>query len=56
MSANLRQLGFQTQLVYGNLDWALAETQLIRGVNIAFAERFVDTLLGKESMKAIFQS
>ena len=31
MSANLRQLGFQIQLVYANLDWQLAECQLITG-------------------------
>ena len=31
MSANLRQLGFPIQLVYANLDWNLAECQLITG-------------------------
>ena len=31
MSANLRQLGFQIQLVYANLNWQLAECQLITG-------------------------
>ncbi len=41
MSANLRQLGFDVQLVYGNLDWALAEAQLLRGVNVAFAARML---------------
>ena len=32
MSANLRQLGFPIQLVYANLDWNLAECQLITGI------------------------
>ncbi len=39
MSANLRQLGFPAQLVYGNLDWALAEEQLLRSAGVAFAHR-----------------
>jgi hypothetical protein len=39
MSANLRQLGFRVEFVYGNLDWALAETKLISGIRIAFAIR-----------------
>ena len=30
MSATLRQLGFSIELVYGNLDWALAETHLTK--------------------------
>ena len=38
MSATLRQLGFDTELVYGNLDWNLAETQLLRGVRISFTQ------------------
>ena len=41
MTTTLRQLGFQAQLVYGNLDWALAETQLLRGVAVAFASRYM---------------
>ncbi len=41
MAANLRQLGFPAQLVYGNLDWVLAEAQLLRGVGVAFAHRFL---------------
>ena len=41
MSATLRQLGFSIELVYGNLDWALAETQILRGVRTAFAKRFL---------------
>ena len=41
MSATLRQLGFSIELVYGNLDWALAETQLLRGVRVAFAKSFL---------------
>jgi len=41
MSATLRQLGFPIELVYGNLDWALAERQLLRGVHVAFAKSFL---------------
>ena len=42
MSANLRQLGFQIQLVYANLDWQLAEVQLLKGVHVAFAYSFLN--------------
>ena len=28
--ATLRQLGFQCEFVYGNMDWTIAETQLVR--------------------------
>ena len=41
MSATMRQLGFETQLVYGNLDWALAEAQLLSGVEVSFASRYL---------------
>ena len=41
MTANLRQLGFTVQMVFGNLDWHLAECQLISGVQIAFASRYL---------------
>ena len=41
MSATLRQLGFPIELVFGNLDWALAERQLLRGVHVAFAKSFL---------------
>ncbi len=41
MSATLRQLGFEVETVFANLDWQLAEVQLIRGVRIAFAKRFL---------------
>ena len=33
MSATLRQLGFKIELVYANLDWQLAEVQLLKGVH-----------------------
>ncbi len=42
MSANLRQLGFPLEIVYGNLDWQMAEAQLCRGVHISFARRFLN--------------
>lgn len=41
MTATLRQLGFPVQFVFGNLDWALAETQLLKAVDVAFASRYV---------------
>jgi hypothetical protein len=41
MAATLRQLGFDLELVYANLDWSLAEVQLLRGVHVAFATRFL---------------
>ena len=41
MTATMRQLGFKAQFVYGNLDWALAEAQLFKGVGVAFAARLV---------------
>ncbi len=41
MGANLRQLGYPCQLVYGNLDWALAERQLLRSTGVAFAHRYL---------------
>ena len=41
MSSNLRQLGYPCQLVYGNLDWVLAEEQLMRGVAVAYADRYL---------------
>ena len=41
MSATLRQLGFKIELVYGNLDWQLAEVQLLKGVHVSFAYSFL---------------
>merc|ERR1712029_296093 len=41
MSANLKQLGFSVQFVYGNLDWQLSECQLLTGVWTSFATRFL---------------
>ena len=41
MAATLRQLGFATELVFGNLDWHLTEVQLLRGVHVAFALRYL---------------
>ena len=41
MSATLRQLGFKIELVYANLDWQLAEVQLLKGVHVSFAYSFL---------------
>ena len=41
MAATLNQLGFKTEIVFGNLDWHLTEVQLLRGVHVAFAKRFL---------------
>ena len=41
MCANLKQLGFAVQLVYANLDWNLAECQLLGGVWSSFATRYL---------------
>ena len=41
MAATLRQLGFVTELVFGNLDWHLTEVQILQGVHVAFALRFL---------------
>ena len=41
MSATLRQLGFKVELVYANLDWQLAEVQLLKGVHVSFAYSFL---------------
>lgn len=41
MAANLVQLGFPIQLVYGNLDWQLAEVQLLRGIRVSFAMNYL---------------
>ena len=45
MSATLRQLGFKIELVYANLDWQLAEVQLLKGVHVSFAYSFFYKLL-----------
>ena len=39
MSATLRQLGRQVELVYNNLDWEAAERSLRRAINVGFACR-----------------
>eukprot|EP01065_Artemidia_motanka_P000824 TRINITY_DN10390_c0_g1_i1.p1 TRINITY_DN10390_c0_g1~~TRINITY_DN10390_c0_g1_i1.p1 ORF type:complete len:488 (+),score=145.84 TRINITY_DN10390_c0_g1_i1:86-1549(+) len=39
--ATLRQLGKPFELVYSNLDWDLAQSQLTRGVRVSFAARFM---------------
>jgi len=39
--ATLRQLGRPFELVYGNLDWALAQRQLEDGIAVAFATRML---------------
>jgi len=39
MSATLRQLGRQVEMVYNNLAWDMAEKSLKRAVNIGFASR-----------------
>jgi len=41
MASNLRQLGFPAQVVYGNLDWKLAEEQLGRAIRVAFTVRYL---------------
>ena len=41
MASTLKQLGFVMELVYGNLDWHLTEVQLLKGVHVAFALRFL---------------
>ncbi len=41
MAATLQQLGFNTEVVYANLDWQLVEIQLLRGVHVAFAKRYL---------------
>ena len=41
MCANLKQLGFPVQFVYGNLDWQLAENQLLGGIWTSFATRYL---------------
>ena len=41
MAATLNQLGFKAEIVFGNLDWHLTEVQLLRGVHVAFAMRFL---------------
>lgn len=41
MGATLRQLGFHFQLVYGNLNWSLAEKQLLKGVYASFAQTYL---------------
>lgn len=40
-AATMAQLGRPFELVYGNLDWDLAERQLQRGVHVAFAARAI---------------
>eukprot|EP01062_Namystynia_karyoxenos_P057168 TRINITY_DN4810_c0_g1_i1.p1 TRINITY_DN4810_c0_g1~~TRINITY_DN4810_c0_g1_i1.p1 ORF type:complete len:504 (+),score=182.88 TRINITY_DN4810_c0_g1_i1:79-1590(+) len=39
--STLRQLGRPFEMVYGNLDWALAGAQLQRGVQVCFAARYL---------------
>ena len=41
MSANLRQLGFPVQMVFGNLDADLTKSQLDRGISVAAASRYL---------------
>ena len=41
MSATLRQLGFEIEMVYGNLDWQLAESQLIQSVFLNYAQNIL---------------
>eukprot|EP00298_Acanthocystis_sp_HF-20_P000051 c10055_g1_i1.p1 GENE.c10055_g1_i1~~c10055_g1_i1.p1 ORF type:complete len:483 (+),score=196.43 c10055_g1_i1:33-1451(+) len=39
--ATLRQLGRECELVYGNLNWSLAEAQLHKSVWVSFATRYL---------------
>lgn len=40
-AATLRQMGRRFELVYGNLDWKLAESQLRRAARVTYAARYI---------------